>query len=104
MIITPSNANPLRESNIVIRLRGDDNGMFLVIAIGFKLVMLSLEHLVCSIICFDFISPMALSSIPSFILLAFLLKLSYPNKSKYLSSLWVESIPFFWAGSFYLFT
>ena len=57
-----------------------------------------------TIICFDFISPMALSSIPSFILLAFLLKLSSPNKSKYLSSLWVESIPFFWAGSFYLFT
>ena len=57
-----------------------------------------------TIICFDFISPMVLSSIPSFILLAFLLKLSYPNKSKYLSSLWVESIPFFWAGSFYLFT
>ena len=28
MIITPSNANPLRESDIVIRLRGDDNGMF----------------------------------------------------------------------------
>tara|TARA_B100001093_G_scaffold362366_1_gene347096 strand:- start:133 stop:891 length:759 start_codon:yes stop_codon:yes gene_type:complete len=57
-----------------------------------------------TIICFDFISPMSLSSITSFILLAFLLKLSYPNKSKYLSSLWVESIPFFWAGSFYLFT
>ena len=57
-----------------------------------------------TIICFDFISPMALSSITSFIVLAFLLKLSYPNKSKYLSSLWVESIPFFWAGSFYLFT
>lgn len=57
-----------------------------------------------TIICFDFISPMSLSSITSFIVLAFLLKLSYPNKSKYLSSLWVESIPFFWAGSFYLFT
>ena len=57
-----------------------------------------------TIICFDFISPMSLSSIASFIFLAFLLKLSYPNKSKYLSSLWVESIPFFWAGSFYLFT
>ena len=56
-----------------------------------------------TIICFDFISPMSLSSITSFIVLAFLLKLSYPNKSKYLSSLWVESIPFFWAGSFYLF-
>ncbi len=44
MIITPSNANPLRESNIVIRLRGDDNGIFLVIANVFKLVMPSQEH------------------------------------------------------------
>ena len=70
-------------------------------ALGYVLLVV---NSIFTIICFEFISPITLSSILSFIILAFLLKLSYPNKSKYLCSFWVESIPVFWVGSFYLFT
>ena len=75
-------------------------GVSRVKVLGYVLLII---NCIITILCFGFLSPMTLSAFLSFIFLAFLLKRSYPTKSKYLSSFWVEAIPIFWAGGFYLF-
>tara|TARA_B110000444_G_C18696118_1_gene526659 strand:- start:68 stop:880 length:813 start_codon:yes stop_codon:yes gene_type:complete len=75
-------------------------GVSRVKVLGYVLLII---NCIITILCFGFLSPMTLSASLSFIFLAFLLKRSYPTKSKYLSTFWVEAIPIFWAGGFYLF-
>ena len=76
-------------------------GLVKVKFLGYYLLCI---NFIITVLGFGFLSPIALSSFLSFIILGFLLKRSYPKKSKYLSSFWVEAVPIFWAGTFYLFS
>tara|TARA_A100000164_G_C21848417_1_gene743799 strand:- start:340 stop:1152 length:813 start_codon:yes stop_codon:yes gene_type:complete len=74
-------------------------GISRVKVLGYILLFL---NFIFTIICFGFQSPITISEFISFSFLAFLLKKSHPNNSKYFSSFWVEAIPIFWVGFFYL--
>ena len=74
-------------------------GISRVKTLGYILLFL---NFIFSVISFGLKSPMTISEFVSFSFLAYLLKKSHPNNSKYYSSFWVEAIPVFWAGFLYL--
>lgn len=58
--------------------------------------LLTLGALFCGL-SFGFFSPLGLSTVLSFVLLALFLFFCQPNQSPYYTSFWVEAIPIFWA-------